>query len=242
MDDELESEIEEGTYEDLIENLQRKSNENRNAKSKPVKEPKEEQSHYIEVQDYEEDIENVETKPKFKKIKKLLLAMLVSGLVIAPVPAIMVNDNTVETTEDSQNDLQEEIPSLSNATDEQIEEAKEKLEQIIEDSGYEFENLSESELIDAYFRISYQLKGISETEYKTAFFSGKDQDNLDSIAESSYDEETYSNFTEEQIYDLRKLTYELTSNSVKESYLRDPENVPKTNSENEETIEIQEEK
>ena len=190
---------------------------------------------YIEVKNYEEDYNDVEQNSEWKKIKVTLCAMAVASIVaLIGTSQKQINDNITKIFDNSDDVSEEEIQiTLSEATDEQIEEAKEKIEQIIEDSEYEFESLSEDELLDAYFRISYQLKDISEAEYKIAFFSGKDQDKLDDIAKSSYDEETYINFTEEQIYDLRKLTYELTSDSIKTNYLRDPENIPKTNLEKE---------
>ena len=200
---------------------------------------------YIEVQDYEEDYNDIEQKPEWRKLKVTLCAMAVAGIVaLVGTSQKQISEDISKIFDNSEDISEEEMQiTLSEATEEQIEKAKEKIEQIVEDSEYEFESLSESELLDAYFRISYQLESVTKTEYKTAFFSGKDQDKLDEIAKSSYDEETYNNFTEEQIYDLRKLTYELTSDSIKTNYLRDPENIPETNSgkETEEIIEIQEE-
>lgn len=111
--------------------------------------------------------------------------------------------------------------TLQEANQQQIENAKDELKNVKDNSQYNFENLTYQEQIDATLRIPAYESKMESLEFKGAILRFQDQELLENILKNTFGEE-YSTYSDEKKQDLRKLAYELLEDEKKE-YTRDPQ-------------------
>ena len=173
---------------------------------------------YKRIEKYEEPEELEE--PKSWIGFKVTLAMVLLSAVIA------IGKGTYDKVNDffsTRNEETSENITLEIIDDEEI--AQNKVDSIKENSGYEFENLTNKELLDGVSRIALVENKMHIYAYQRHFFDSEDQILLEKILKDTYGEE-YETYSEEKIRDLKKLAYELLGeDKEKQEYVRDPERV-----------------
>lgn len=184
---------------------------------------------YKEVQAYEDAKEDVKVRKGWTAFKiGLATAMLAGSLALAN----HVGNEVKRTFEGSNSSHQ--IVSIYDVDGEQRDyinsKAYEVKEQIIETDGYHFDNLSEDEFVDGYYRMLNYEKRMNKNIFESAGFKiteNRDQTLLDEIVQKSFDED-YENLTEAQRRDYKQLAFELLPYALPKifengnNYLRNP--------------------
>ena len=159
---------------------------------------------YKEVQAYEDAIDDVTARRGWLGFKIGLAAVMLATTVaitahtVNEVKEMMSSSSGYQTvTVESMNEEQRsEYDSIINNF----------LNQVREKDGYEFDTLTQEELIDGYIKILNKEKHMVENQFKGAYL--KDQELLDKIVSRAFGEE-YESFTEEQKREYRQLAFEL---------------------------------
>lgn len=199
----LQSRLEKGYYEYIEDDydhiILKELEESKNAKKRS------DRSFYKEVQEYEDAKEDVTTRKGWIRFKIGLAAVLLAGsfalgnYVSNEVSKTLSSINpttTVETMDDEERVNFEEV-------------VKSFVENVKQNSGYEFDYLSDEELQNGYLRIIETEKKLPEGKVINAFYSFKDQDLLDELVKESFDEGIYDSFSDKQKRDYRQLAFEL---------------------------------
>ena len=168
---------------------------------------------YRKVQNYEDAAEDIAIKRGWVSFKAGLLTVL---LVASMNMAHRVEKEVQAWREDSHR-----VVTIHNANEEERTSAMTRILLLEESTEYEFEHLSNEELMDAALRIPVVERKIPEGYFRGAMNSMKDQELLDEILEKTYGDEL-NNFTSEQKRDLKQLAYEFLNDDVKGYYVRDP--------------------
>ena len=180
---------------------------------------------YKEVQSYEDAKEDVSLRKGWNPFKVSLAGVALAGV-------IALSAYTYKEFNDSFKDFggRIEIVSVQDLEeDERIiveSEAQKIKKEIIEKAGYHFNNISDDEFLEGYYRIlSYEKKMNKRRLENTisGFVQNKDQELLETIVEESFNEE-YINFSEEKKRDYKQLAFELLSYSHPEKtyHIRNP--------------------
>lgn len=170
--------------------------------------------YYKMVQAYEDAKDDVTVRRGWTTFKLgLATVMLVSSM-----SAIK---NSIKEVHDLSEKNQIEI-TLENASQQQIDNAIMNFTLLEVSCGYEFENLTQDEKVDAMFKIPTIESKMSKGQFQNALMTFKDQELLNTILIESFGEEVYNTYTEEKKDDLRKLAYELLEKEQKDC-LRDPQ-------------------
>lgn len=162
---------------------------------------------YKEVQAYEDARDDVTVRRGWRAFKiGLATSLLATSLALANHVGNEVKETFSQRTPTS-------IVSLAQVDEEKKDyyetQAQEFANQVRENSGYEFDYLSDSEFLDGYLRILNKEKKMSESQFRGALYSFKDQERLDSIVSNCFGEEEYAEFSDEQKRDYRQLAFEL---------------------------------
>ena len=180
---------------------------------------------FKEVQEYEDAKEDVSARKGWIAFKL--------GLATAAIAGVMAfGSYAYSESQDILNRINSrtEIVSIYDMTQEQrsnIELQAERVkEEITEKSGYHFDNISDEEFAEGYYRILNYEKDLHEKRFESAMygmFDNDDQKLLDSIVEGTFKEE-YTSFSDEKKRDYRQLAYELIaySHPSKQTYIRSP--------------------
>ncbi len=168
--------------------------------------------YYKEVQQYEDAVDDV-------TVRKGWLAFKVGLATLMLISSIGLYNHTIQQIHDSAPEPAVMV-TLAEATEEQKDIALTDINLVINDSEYNFENLTEEEQIDAALRIPFVESKIGLGRFKNYLMNFKDQELLDEIVEEAFGEE-YSTFADGKKEDLRKLAYELLEGEKKE-WTRDP--------------------
>lgn len=179
---------------------------------------KSEKREYKEIQAYEDVVSDVSMKRGWIAFKAGLAAVLLAvslGVTIQFANEMKELISPPET----------KIVTILNADESQLENARNKLGTICENTEYEFNNLTEDELIDGVLRIPVIEEKINLNQYKNAMYNFRDQEFLEEILQETYGEE-YNTFSEDKKEDLKQLAYELLGDQEdKQFYMRDPQRV-----------------
>lgn len=180
---------------------------------------------YKKVQDYEDAKEDVTAKKGWSAFKIGLATALLAG-------CLALVNFTVKETKDVLGSIapKETVAITLDTIDEDMLKYYESVmksfkEQVSENDGYEFDFLSEQELLDGYLRIKNKEEKMIENSFKSAFLKLKDQELLDSIVEDAFGSEEYVTFSEKQKRDYRQLAFELLPTTLPDmttSYIRNP--------------------
>lgn len=169
-----------------------------NAKNFNTKEGK---RFYREVQDYEDAILDMETRNGWHAFKiGLATLMLATSLVVAnklPKNIDEFKNNTTQTEIDKSNKEQQD--------EEQIRYFKDNVKNY---DGYEFDFLTDKELLDKKNKLAEIGNKLSKSTYEIVRTGSGDQEFLDSLAQKAYGNE-YENLSDEQKRDYRQLAYEV---------------------------------
>lgn len=184
---------------------------------------------YKEVQQYEDAEDDVTVRRGWTAFKiGLAAAMLAGSLALANYTANEVKNTFNNISASNQ------IVSVYDMGEEEkgyiYSKAYGVKKQILENDGYHFDNLSEDEFADGYYRILNYEKKMYENMFKSASFritENRDQTLLYEIVEKAFKED-YQNLTEEQKRDYKQLAFELLPYSLPKifedgnHYLRNP--------------------
>lgn len=205
------------TREEILE--AKKTSNNKLEKANTVNKKEE----YKRVKKYEKPTEKIENKKSFKPFKTGLAIALLSAVLVAGKGAYdKTNDVLSNSKKDEFIDLTFET---ADNTTKQL--AQDTIDTIKNNSGYEFDNLSNEELLESFFKIVPVERNMHITVYQSHLITqSKDQILLEKILKQSYGEEAFSKFSSEKVRDLKKMAYELLSeNPEKQVCIRDPERV-----------------
>lgn len=186
--------------------------------------------YYKEVQKYEDLVEDITVKRGWIAFKVGLATTMLCA-------SIGIVNNTIKEIHELAPE-KSAITTLDNATQEQIENAKNDINMLKINIGYDFKNLTYLEQVDAGIRISSIEEHIDLNTYQNSIIYFKDQELLDKIATEAFGNEKYSTYSEDKKCDLRKLAYELLEEEKKE-YIRDPQKLKELQENNEEEIEFE---
>lgn len=181
---------------------------------------------YKEVREYEDAKDDVTTRRGWKAFKIGLGAALLAGALA------LGNYLDKEVKETFNSTSANKIVSIENIDEENRDYYEDIIErfsnQVKENDGYEFDYLSEDELLDGYLRILNKESKMIENSFKGAMYNLGDQILLDNIVSKAFGEEEYALFSEEQKRDYRQLAFELLPISQPEIfgssnlYIRNP--------------------
>lgn len=180
--------------------------------------------YYKEVQKYEDLLDDITVRNGWLALKVGLATTMLCA-------SIGIVNNTIKEI----HALAPEEPAiitLDNATQEEIEHAKNDINMLKINVGYNFESLTYFEQVDAGIRISSIEEGIDLNTFKNSITYFKDQDLLDEIVTEAFGKEEYSTYLDDKKWDLRKLAYELLQEEKKE-YIRDPQRLKEIEEKNE---------
>lgn len=168
---------------------------------------------YKEVQQYEDAVDDV-------TVRKGWLGFKIGLATIMLCTSISLYNHVIQDI----HDLAPQQPvaiTLQEATEEQISLAKGEIQLAKDNSEYDFNNLTESEQLDAVLRISFTEEQTNINRFKNSIIKFEDQELLENIVQESFKDE-YSSFSEAKKEDLLKLAYELLDEEKKDC-IRDPE-------------------
>ena len=135
---------------------------------------------------------------------------------------LAVSNNVIQGVKNSVPTSNEQVEiTLENASQEQLDAIKQKIDLIKTYSNYNFENLTEEEQILGVLKIKEIVKGIGVRTFQGEFLRGKDQEFLEEILIKAFEDE-YSNYSDDERRDLKKLAFELLPQEKKQ-YIRDPQ-------------------
>lgn len=171
--------------------------------------------YYKEVQAYEDATDDVTVRKGWMEFKiGLVSVMLVSSIGLLNHTMQQIRDMAPEPVV---------IVTIQDATQEQKDSAMSDINLIKSNSGYNFENLTQEEQLDAVLRIPTVESKVSVGRFKNSIMGANlngDQELLDEIVREAFGEE-YGAYSEAKKEDLRKLAYELLD-SEKKDWTRDP--------------------
>lgn len=184
---------------------------------------------YKEVQQYEDADDDVTVRRGWTAFKIGLAAAMLAG-------SLALANYTVNEVKNTFNNISasNQIVSVYDMSEEEKGPIYSKAygikKQILENDGYHFDNLSEDEFADGYYRILNYEKKMYENIFKSASFritENRDQTLLYEIVEKAFKED-YQNLTEEQKRDYKQLAFEILPYSLPKifkdgnHYLRNP--------------------
>ena len=171
--------------------------------------------YYKEVQEYEDITKDVVVSGGWMTFKLGLATALLAG-------TLAVSNNVIQGVKNSVPTSNEQVEiTLENASQEQLDAIKQKIDLIKTYSNYNFENLTEEEQILGVLKIKEIVKGIGVRTFQGEFLRGKDQEFLEEILIKAFEDE-YSNYSDDERRDLKKLAFELLPQEKKQ-YIRDPQ-------------------
>lgn len=172
---------------------------------------------YRKVQNYEDAAEDVTVEKQWLAFKiGLATVLLVGTMGLAHVAA-----NEMQEWQEMRAEANR-IVTIDNARENERLQAQSIIMQIAEQTDYKFENLSSKQQLDAVLRIPAILNKYSEARFRSAMIRLQDQELLEEIMKKTYGAE-FSEFTPEQLMDLKQLTYELIDDENKKMYIRNPQ-------------------
>lgn len=186
---------------------------------------------YKKIQDYEDAVYDVTTEKSWEKLKLgLAMTALAGAITIGGVLYKNVSDVLAQNSPKPQEIIS--IEQLSENEKNDLEIVTDNIKQeILENVGYHFDNLSDEEFMEGYFKIINKEKGMSEQIFEGAsakLAEERDQLLLDRIVEESFGEK-YAELSEGQKRDYKQLAFELLSYALPEKfenggnpYLRNP--------------------
>lgn len=191
-----------GTYDDIEEGydniLQEEIDDSKNAKKKA------DRRFYREVQEYEDAVDDVTLRKGWNRFKVgLATLLLITSIGAIGYTIKEINDTltpetqiiSVETMDSEQKDYYHDV------INEFTKNVKNK-------DGYEFDFLSNEELINGYIKIIEKEKKMHEAIFDSALYKLEDQELLDEIVEKSLGDE-YGMLSNDQKRDYRQLAFEL---------------------------------
>lgn len=185
---------------------------------------------YRRVQRYEDVVEDISVKNGWNAFKIGLVTALLAGTLAL---------STVANRE--YNAWKEDIyrvVTVDNAKENELLEAQRLLLISTEGCEYEFEHLTDKEMLDAAIRVPLVERKKTENMYKAAGHRFEDQEFLEKILKEAYGED-FDKFSPEQIRELKQLAYEfLSENKEKQQYIRDPQIVEQIKEKQKEEREI----
>ena len=171
--------------------------------------------YYKEVQEYEDITKDVVVSGGWMTFKLGLATALLAG-------TLAISNNVIQGVKNSVPTSSEQVEiTLENASQEQLDAIKQKIDLIKTYSNYNFENLTEEEQIVGVLKIKEIVKGIGVRTFQGEFLRGKDQEFLEEILIKAFEDE-YSNYSDDERRDLKKLAFELLPQEKKQ-YIRDPQ-------------------
>lgn len=179
---------------------------------------------YKEVQAYEDAREDITVRKGWMAFKIGLAAALLAG----SLALVNYTGNEVEKTFANSRNAIVSIDTIPEESRSYYEDTIDDfIEQVKENNGYEFDYLSEDEILDGYLRIKNKESKMLEGQFRGALVNFKDQELLDDIVLKSFGEEEYLTFSEEQKRDYRQLAFELLPISLPKifedsNYIRNP--------------------
>lgn len=166
---------------------------------------------YKEVQQYEDAREDITVKKGWLAFKAGLAATVLAG-------TMFVGYQTYNEFKEFTSNFLPPILTIENITSEQMPSMVENVEKfkykVAQRDGYEFENLTDEELMDGYLRMLSIEKKMYEAEFGPNI---KDQEKLDSIVKKAFDVE-YETFSDEQKRDYKQLAFELLPEALPKVY------------------------
>lgn len=175
---------------------------------------------YKRVQAYEDAEDDIAMKKTFIAIKVTTAAALIATLGLS---VKFLHDEVYDLIHNSSYIARaEEKSTLSNANEVQIEYAKRVLDKI----DYEFEYLSNNELLDTIIRVGREPSNISGNRAKETIKDSEnfaDQKLLESIVQEAYGAD-YIKFSNKEKQELNQLVYEMLDKKAK-IWIRSPEKV-----------------
>lgn len=226
-----------GHYNRIEDDLLYKECTFRDVEKSRISEKRKDKKLYKKVQAYEDARDDVVMKNAFFGIKiTAAAALLVASIwVVDNIEKDFKSDSAVTQSED-------QTLTLNTAIDEQIQKAERTLSGI----EYNFEYLTNDELVDGILRIQEQASKITENKARATISNiglSSDQQLLKDILEEVYEEENYNSFSDEEMQELMQLTYELLDENSK-GWIRSPERVAEAiarqeNSQNNKNTEIE---
>lgn len=180
---------------------------------------------FKEVQAYEDAKEDVSVRKGWNTFKLSLAGVALAGAIALSAYTYNEVNNFFEEL-----GTKNKIVSIADIKeDERIvveTEAQKVRREIIEKDGYHFNNISEDEFFDGYYRMLAYEKKLDERRIENTIhgiIEDKDQQLLETIVSECFKGE-YETFTEEQKRDYKQLAFELLSYSHPEKtyYIRNP--------------------
>lgn len=180
---------------------------------------------YREVQEYEDAVEDITVRRGWKAFKiGLATAMLAGSLALAGY----MGNQLKQTFDFNTGNKTISIETIDKEDREMYEnKVQEFLERVREEDGYEFNYLSNEQILDGYLRIINKEKRMTDNNFQAYSYKLADQELLDKIVSESFGEE-YNYFSEEEKRDYKQLAFELLPISLPEvfgntnRYVRNP--------------------
>lgn len=194
----LQKKLKRGFYDDIEFEYDRiGQNKIDKAKNSNTKEGK---RFYREVQEYEDAIQDVETRSGWRAFKIGLATLMLSASLIAvnKIPQNMEGIKNTTQTEVNKNNNEK-------IDEEQIKYFKENVKNY---DGYEFDFLTDNELFSTKNKLAEIGNKLSKSTYEVVRTGNGDQEFLDSLVQKAFGSE-YESFSDEQKRDYRQLAYEV---------------------------------